>query len=57
MSDITGRRGQVLDQAIKVHGPGLKGSLVAIQTDVTSKEALKKATSQITEGYLHILVK
>jgi short-subunit dehydrogenase involved in D-alanine esterification of teichoic acids len=57
MTDITGRRKEVLDQSIKVHGPGLKGSLHAIQADVSSKEDLQKVASQISEGYLNILVK
>ncbi|UZJ51513.1 hypothetical protein CBS101457_000833 [Exobasidium rhododendri] len=53
---ITGRREQVLQQAIQVHGPELRGSLSAIQADVTSKEHLKSAASKISEGYLHILI-
>lgn len=55
--DITGRRDEVLQKAIKAHSSGLKGSLAAIQGDVTSKEDLAKIASQISEGHLHVLVK
>ena len=57
VQDITGRRGQVLEQAIKVHGSGLKGSLHAIQADISSREDLQKIVSQISEGYLNMLIK
>ena len=56
-ADITGRRAQVLEQAIKAHGTGLRGSLAAIQADVSSKEDLTRMAKQISEGHLHILVK
>lgn len=54
---ITGRRAAVLDEAIKAHQSSLKGSLVAIQADVSAKEDLKRVASEVKEGLLHILVK
>lgn len=54
---ITGRRAGVLEEAIKAHGAHLKGSLVAVQADVSSKADLKRVLGEIKEGVLHILVK
>ncbi|PWN89253.1 NAD(P)-binding protein [Acaromyces ingoldii] len=53
---ITGRRAGVLEEAIKAHGAHLKGSLVAVQADVSSKADLKRVLGEIKEGVLHILV-
>ena len=55
--DITGRRQNVLEQAVQAHSTGLRGSLVAIQADVTSKEDLKHISESIVEKKIHILIK
>lgn len=58
---ITGRRLPVLESSAKHHNPALSehgGSLVPLQLDVTSKESISAAVSQVTQqdGKLHILV-
>ncbi|KAN0061868.1 hypothetical protein ACQY0O_005862 [Thecaphora frezii] len=55
---ITGRRKEKLDQAVKAHAQGLKGSIHAIQGDVGSKEDLLRVAAEVekADGKLHILV-
>ncbi|KAJ6619542.1 hypothetical protein B0H10DRAFT_1793444 [Mycena sp. CBHHK59/15] len=54
---ITGRRKEVLDNVVDAWD-GQKGSMVAVQMDVTSRESIAKVKSLIQEkeGKLHILV-
>lgn len=54
---ITGRRQNVLDNAIATHGQGLRGSMAAVPGDISSKEDLARIASSITEKKLHILIK
>ncbi|PWZ01185.1 NAD(P)-binding protein [Testicularia cyperi] len=55
---ITGRRKQKLEEAVDTYSPGLSGSLVAIQGDVSSKEDLARVAAEVKaqDGKLHILV-
>ncbi|KAJ7134395.1 hypothetical protein C8R44DRAFT_423745 [Mycena epipterygia] len=54
---ITGRRKEVLDKVVNAWD-GQKGSMVAVQMDVTSRESISevKKLIQEKEGKLHILV-
>ncbi|EPQ25734.1 uncharacterized protein PFL1_06728 [Pseudozyma flocculosa PF-1] len=55
---ITGRRKEKLDQAVNAHSQGLKGSLVAIQGDVGSKDDLIRIAAEVekADGKLHVLI-
>ncbi|KAF2878489.1 hypothetical protein BDV95DRAFT_479350 [Massariosphaeria phaeospora] len=60
---ITGRRLDVLEKTVRVHGSleslgPQGGSIVPISMDVTSKDSIKSVVDQITqtEGYVNLLV-
>ncbi|KAI0206686.1 NAD(P)-binding protein [Astrocystis sublimbata] len=60
---ITGRRADVLETSARVHGSKDKlgengGEILALTMDVTDKESIKKAVSEITEkeGHVNVLV-
>lgn len=55
---ITGRRKNVLDEAVSHYTSEVAGSLVAIQGDVSSKDDLAKVAAEIKkqDGKLHVLV-
>ncbi|KAI3331019.1 NAD(P)-binding protein [Ustulina deusta] len=58
---ITGRRADVLETSARVHGARDKlggGEILPLVMDVTDKESIKNAVSQIEakEGYLNVLV-
>lgn len=54
---ITGRREQMLKDAVQAHGQGLRGSIVPVPTDITNKDDLVKLRDAIEEKKIHILVK
>ncbi|GAA5861271.1 hypothetical protein JCM8547_008540 [Rhodosporidiobolus lusitaniae] len=55
---ITGRRQEVLDNAVQTHSTGIEGEIIALPGDVTKKEDIKRWVEEIKsrEGGLHILV-